>query len=245
MYHHLSISPPDYNFDRSSAQTHLLRGVRQPATCVGASSTPVKVLLASNRYKPFGLRSSRKQPVTSLQGAATNSNSSAPSPAPTTTADAPWFGVPTRPGPDLEDGADYHDFFGFNKLCHIAASLAGAVLFLAVGLLYLHDSRWQMVFYCLAFVASLALECWQHHSMDSMHSVHSRLMPGNMAIIAAFVVLGGVKAMLAGPRDLLFYLGFCFLLPFSIYSTLAAYVMSLWRLVPASNGTQAHATWSS
>ena len=106
------------------------------------------------------------------------------------------------------------------------------MLTLLAGLRYLHDSRWQMVVYSLAFVPAILVECWQHHSMDSMHAVHARLMPGNMAIIAAFVVLGGFQAMLAGPQDMLFYAGFCFLVPFSIYTTLAAFVMSLWRHPP-------------
>lgn len=104
---------------------------------------------------------------------------------------------------------------------------------LVAGLCYLRDPRWQMAVYCLTFVPAIVVECWQHYSKDSLHRVHFHFMPGNIAIFVAFVALGGFQAMLAGPHDMLFYVGFCFLLPFATYSTFAAYAWSLWRRSPS------------
>ena len=80
--------------------------------------------------KLLGRDSSYVQPATLPQATKTSSNSSLPPPA---NKPSPWFGVPTRPGPGLEDGTDYHDFLGLNKLSHISGSLLAAVLFLALG----------------------------------------------------------------------------------------------------------------
>lgn len=98
-----------------------------------ARFTPPKVSQASNQSKRLSFGSNRVQPAVSAQATNISDNSPVPSSASKQAASAPWFGKPTRPGPDLEDGADCHDFLGLNKLTHTCASLASGVMFLALG----------------------------------------------------------------------------------------------------------------